>query len=121
MANMLSPPHPKNKGKTEELEDFLSSIKNGIKMQCSAFTSDEERVNYMVSYFGEGTPQSWLTRVCKTAPHLLTDFPAFVAAFKEHFSDHDAVATALRHIKKLEQTGSCPQPLTNHPHAVFPS
>ena len=95
------------KGKTEELEDFLSSIENGIKMQRSAFTSDEERVNYMVSYFGEGTPQSWLTGVRKTAPHLLTDFPAFVAAFKEHFGDRNAVATALRRIEKLEQTGSC--------------
>jgi len=95
------------KGKTEELEDFLSSIENGIKMQRAAFTSDEERVNYMVSYFGEGTPRSWLTGVRKTAPHLLADFPAFVSAFKEHFGDRDAVATALRRIEKLEQTGSC--------------
>jgi len=98
---------PVYKGKTEELEDFLSSIENGIKMQRAAFISDEERVNYMVSYFGEGTPRSWLTGVRKTAPHLLADFSAFMSAFKEHFGDHDAVATALRRIEKLEQTGSC--------------
>jgi len=98
---------PVYKGKTEELEDFLSSIENGIKMQRTAFTSDEERVNYMVSYFGEGTPRSWLTGVRKTAPHLLADFSAFASAFKEHFGDRDAVATALHRIEKLEQTGSC--------------
>jgi len=63
------------KGKTEELEDFLSSIENGIKMQCAAFTSDEERVNYMVSYFGKGTPRSWLTGVHK---QLLTSSLIFL-------------------------------------------
>ncbi|KIJ24507.1 hypothetical protein M422DRAFT_274680 [Sphaerobolus stellatus SS14] len=43
----------------------------------------------------------------KTSPHLLIDFSAFVPAFQSHFSDADAVGTALCNIKKLKQIGSC--------------
>ncbi|KIJ41847.1 hypothetical protein M422DRAFT_88011, partial [Sphaerobolus stellatus SS14] len=90
---------PVFKGKTEDLEDFLMAIHNGIKMQRHAFTSDEETMEYMISF--------WLAGMRKTSPHLLIDFSAFVPAFQSHFSDADAVGTALCNIKKFKQIGSC--------------
>lgn len=98
---------PVFKGKPKELDGFLFAIQDGIDLQRHAFTSDTERVTYMVGYLGEGSPRAWLTGVRKHSSALLADYSAFVAAFKAHFSDPDFLGTATRHLAVLRQTGAC--------------
>lgn len=68
---------------------------------------DLDKTSYLVSYLKDGNSKTWYYTIKAHSPHLLSDYPAFVAELCHSFADPNISRMALRKIRALRQTGSC--------------
>src|ERR1700761_7343049 len=91
--------------KNTDVEPFIDEVETNIRLQ--RMTQDRDMTGYLSTYLKDGNPKTWYYLVKTHSAPLLSDFPAFLAAFRAKFADPNFPRTALRLIKALKQTGSC--------------
>lgn len=92
-------------GSITDVEPFIDEVETNIRLQ--RMTQDLDKTGYFSTYLKDGNPKTWYYMVKTHSAHLLSNFPAFLAAFRAQFADPNYPRTALRLIKALRQTGSC--------------
>lgn len=94
-------------GKRDELQPFLSELKNAITLQRGALVTDNDKALYMNAFLKKpGPPDSWWNGIEKAKPYLLEDFDGLLQDFVTHFQDPDLRATKQRELDNLVQKGS---------------
>ncbi|KAJ2936128.1 hypothetical protein H1R20_g962, partial [Candolleomyces eurysporus] len=95
-------------GRADQVDGFLREIENTIFLQCRSLSTDRDRVLYMGTFLGDGSPGIWYhtVQLNNAATGLLDNYPGFVNAFQQHFEQSDHYADALRKLGDLKQTGS---------------
>lgn len=92
-------------GTTAEVEPFIDEIETNIRLQ--RMHDDLDKTGYFSTYLKDGNAKTWYYTIKSYNVSLLSDFPAFLAAFRAHFADPNYSRTALHKIKALKQQGSC--------------
>jgi hypothetical protein len=92
-------------GTTAEVEPFIDEIETNIRLQ--RMNNDLDKTGYLSTYLKDGNAKTWYYTIKSYNVSLLSNFPAFIAAFRAHFADPNYSRTALRKIKALKQQGSC--------------
>lgn len=92
-------------GATSEVEPFIDEVETNIRLQ--RMTNDLDKTSYLSTYLKDGNPKTWYYGIKTLNMSLLSDYSAFIAAFRLQFADPNYSRTALRKIKALRQTGSC--------------
>lgn len=94
-------------GKRDELQPFVSELKNAITLQRGALVTDNDKALYMNAFLKKpGPPDSWWNGIEKLKPYLLQDFDGLLQDFITHFQDPDLRATKQRELDNLVQKGS---------------
>ena len=95
-------------GKSDQVESFIREITDSITINEHAFETDAKKVLFTSRHFnGSAAPMMWYDGLRRNPTNpLLSDFDAFIDAFREHFGDPDRTATALRKLDALTQKGA---------------
>ncbi|EIN06993.1 hypothetical protein PUNSTDRAFT_18706, partial [Punctularia strigosozonata HHB-11173 SS5] len=100
-------PPRKFNGKVEQVKLFLDEVENGLFHEQNTITTDYARAIWFSGYLGDGNPKSWWFSVKTQNPALLNSWGDLIDAFKSHFGEPNAAASALRKLRALRQNGAC--------------
>src|SRR5260370_42668384 len=85
---------PKFSGKSRDIDAYIKTIQSQIDNASDMFLNNSLKTSFFGLWLGPGVPEKWFHGVCKSQPELINNYPAFIQAFTDHFSDPDSVKTA---------------------------
>ena len=85
---------PKFSGKSRDVDAYVKTIQSWINNAGDMFLNDSLKTSFFGLWLGPGVLEKWFHGVCESQPELINNYPAFIQAFTDHFSDPDSVETA---------------------------